>query len=252
MKQIIIIISFIISFLYAKEKIHYTKSKNNLENPFFGYKEIIKKKKDENTTAKKIIIPKNLDKLSAKEINKLIEKAKDIAVMNPTNENVRKYLYLQTYVFKKSEEFMNKFKEVILENPEFNIAADIAKGTFAKIAATKEKFRKRKSFWEKMVNKIGLVVFLDMNQKAINEAQTRVLYFIKRDLPNLVIKIISIQEQKELAKMKKVLDTPDIFIIYKNKNNKAKWYRISTGLTTKDEIYNQIYWIFKYVIKEKK
>lgn len=233
--------------LTANEAIQYTQSTNGLSHPFFGYKKVIEKE-DENKTKKSVSIPKDLDKLSADEINKIIKESKKIAVSFPTVQNIQKYIKLQNYAMKKSEKFMTKWQQALLKDSSLDLSAPIAKGTFARNAATFQAASKREQFWKDNIDKIGIVVFFNTNETSINKAQNRVLYFIKKDYQNMAITTLFKQEHKNLSSKHGVKVTPDIFIVYKDEEDAAQWYRVKTGLTTKDKILDQIDFVYKYLI----
>jgi conjugal transfer pilus assembly protein TraF len=236
--------------LNISANVEYGESQNGLTHPFFGYKKVIEKE-DENQTKKTITIPKNLDQLTADQLSKIIKDSKKIAVAFPTDQNIHKYITLQNHATKKSEDFAIKWQQAILKDSSLDLSASAAKSTFARNASTADKAQKRASFWQKYIDKIGVVVFFSKNESSVNQAQNKVLFFLKQDYPELAIRTVFKDEHPKLAKEHGVGVTPDIFIVYKDKEENANWYRVKAGLTTKNQILNNIDFIYQYFITPK-
>lgn len=103
---------------------------------------------------------------------------------------------------------------------------------------------------EENINNIGIVAFFDKKEEEINTAQNKVLFFLNQDYPSLAIRTIFKDEHSSLVEEHKVGVTPDIFLVYKDEEENANWYRVKAGLTTKDEILDNIDFVYKYFIKE--
>ena len=248
MIKILNLIFIILLNLYSAEDMQYTNSKNGLTHPFFGYREEIIKEENKNEVKKSVDIPKNLDKMTTDEISKLIEDSKKIAVSFPTDENIHNYIQLQNHATKKSEDFALKWQQALLKDSSLDLSATAAKSTFARNASTADKTRKRANFWKENINNIGIVAFFDEKEKEVNTAQNKVLFFLTQDYPKLAIRTIFKEEHSSLIKEHGVGITPDIFIVYKDENANANWYRIKTGLTTKNEILDNIDFVYEYFI----
>ncbi len=236
--------------LYSAENIEYTESKNGLTHPFFGYKQEIINDENKDTVKKAVEIPTNLDKMTADEIAKLIEDSKKTAVSFPTDENIHNYIQLQNYATKKSENFAIKWQQAILKDSSLDLSATAAKSTFARNASTADKTTKRAQFWKENIDKIGIVAFFDKKENEVNTAQNKVLYFLNQDYPNLAIRTIFKDEHSSLVQEHKIGVTPDIFIVYKDKDENANWYRVKAGLTTKNEILDNIDFVYEYFISK--
>ena len=207
---------------------------------------------DENkdTVKKAVEIPTNLDKMTADEIAKIIEDSKKIAVSFPTDENIHNYIQLQNHATKKSEDFAIKWQQALLKDSSLDLSASAAKSTFARTASTASKTNTRANFWKENINNIGIVAFFDKKEEEINTAQNKVLFFLNQDYPSLAIRTIFKDEHSSLVEEHKVGVTPDIFLVYKDEEENANWYRVKAGLTTKDEILDNIDFVYKYFIKE--
>lgn len=251
MIKILNLICLILLNLNAAEDIEeYTNSKNGLTHPFFGYKEVIKKEDNKDEIKKSVEIPKDLHKMTADEISKLIVDSKKIAVAFPTDKNIHNYIQLQNHATKKSENFAIKWQQAILKDSSLDLSATAAKSTFARNASTADKANKRAQFWKENINKIGIVTFFDKKEKEVNIAQNKVLFFLNKDYPELAIRTIFKDEHSSLIKEHKVGVTPDVFIVYKDENENATWYRVKSGLTTKNEILDNIDFVYEHLISQ--
>lgn len=251
MIKILNLICLILLNLNAAEDIEeYTNSKNGLTHPFFGYKEVIKKEDNKDEIKKSVEIPKDLHKMTADEISKLIVDSKKIAVAFPTDKNIHNYIQLQNHATKKSENFAIKWQQAILKDSSLDLSATAAKSTFARNASTADKANKRTQFWKENINKIGIVTFFDKKEKEVNIAQNKVLFFLNKDYPELAIRTIFKDEHSSLIKEHGVGVTPDVFIVYKDENENATWYRVKSGLTTKNEILDNIDFVYEHFISQ--
>ena len=241
-----IMILLIVVNINAQE---YGKSENGLTHPFFGYKKQIIKE-DENQSKKTVIIPKNLENLSADELSEVIKDSKKIAVAFPTDDNIHNYITLQNHATKKSEDFAIKWQQAILRDSSLDLSASAAKSTFARNATTADKAQKRANFWKKHIDKIGVVVFFNKNETSVNQAQNKVLFFLNKDYPELAIRTIYKNDHPALVEKHGVEVTPDIFVVYKDKENNPNWYRVKAGLTTKNQILDNIDFVYQYFITE--
>ncbi|MBP6714057.1 MAG: conjugal transfer protein TraF [Aliarcobacter sp.] len=247
--KLIVLVFLTINLLFA-ENIEYSESKNGLTHPFFGYKKQIIKEENKDEVKKVVDIPKNLDKMTVDEIAKLIEDSKKIAVSFPTDKNINSYIKLQNYATQKSEDFAIKWQQALLKDSSLDLSASAAKSTFARTASTASKTNTRANFWKENINNIGIVAFFDKKEEEINTAQNKVLFFLNQDYPSLAIRTIFKDEHSSLVEEHKVGVTPDIFLVYKDEEENANWYRVKAGLTTKDEILDNIDFVYKYFIKE--
>jgi conjugal transfer pilus assembly protein TraF len=256
MKKALSLVILILTSSFSNEEPQYSESINGLTHPFFGYKkEILKEELEqqkEEERKKVVIIPKDLDKMTADELNKHISDSKKIAVAFPTDKNLHNYIYLQNFATKKSEDFTIKWQQAILKDSSLDLSASAAKSTFARNASTAEKSKKRDEFWKENIDRVGIVAILDAKEEELNIAQNKVLYFLNKDYPTLAIRTIYKDEHKALADKNGVGVTPDIFIVYKDNEENANWYRIKAGLTTKNEILDNIDFVYEHFIKKGK
>lgn len=242
--------------------------KNNLEG-WFAYKDAnLTEKLEDNTTKKDtakfpagkkpkktVEIPEDLEELSAKEFEALITEAKEISTMNPTKDNVRKFIILQNFVQKKADQLTSTWGEVMLENPELDISVNIAKTSFAKSAMSESSKTEKKAFFSEFSKHMTVVMFYDSNKREVTSKQDDVMNFISYDYPEIKQLKIDINNKKadELFAKLKISDErlPDIWLMIDFEGKQA-WKRVAIGLSTQDKIMNKVYEYSKKIFKEEK
>lgn len=242
--------------------------KNNLEG-WFAYKDanLTEKLEDNNTKKdttkfpagkkpKKIVeIPEDLEEISAKEFEALITEAKEISTMNPTKDNVRKFIILQNFVQQKADALTSTWGEVMLENPELDISVNIAKTSFAKSAMGEASKTEKKAFFSKFSKYMTVVMFYDGNKREVTTKQDDVMNFISYDYSEIKQLKIDINNKKanELFARLKISEErlPDIWLII-DFDGKQAWKRVAIGLSTQDKIMNKIYEYSKEIFQEEK
>lgn len=240
--------------------------KNNLEG-WFAYKDanLTEKLEDNNTkkntakfpagkkTKKIVEIPEDLEELSAKEFEALITEAKEISTMNPTKDNVRKFIILQNFVQQKADQLTSTWGEVMLENPELDISVNIAKTSFAKSAMSDSYKTQKKTFFSKFSKYMTVVMFYDSNKREVTTKQDDVMNFISYDYPEIKQLKIDINNKKanELFTKLKISDErlPDIWLMI-DFDGKQAWKRVAIGLSTQDKIMNKVYEYSKKIFQK--
>ena len=233
---------------------------NMLKDNFFGYhdKKYYSKKdkanKKENKQPQIIITEKYLQTLNSEQYRKLKQKIKDIAVMKPTEQNVKNNLIMTKFEDTKATNYMNKYQEVILKNPNLDLGFNVEKSTFGRKIEAQVKQKEKDDFWKKNIDRISVVTFYNDDEIMKNESVEIVLNWLKLDYPKLSIRLIDINSSLGKNTLKRYdlkVYTPDIFILYRQKDNKPFWHRVAHGVVSKDEILNKIYFVFKNVIGDK-
>ncbi len=226
---------------------------------WFAYKDPKENVEDKNATKEqesknKFVMPKDLNQLTAKEFEKLITDAKELATMKPTKENVRNLIVLQNFMHQKADEMTDTWADVMLENPELDMSVNIAKTSFARNAfntATKEE---KKEIFEKYSKYFHLILFYNSDNVEVSKQQDKVFEFIRYNHPEIKQLKIDVNNQKASALFKKLKInhdiTPDIWLMI-DLDGKQKWKRVAVGLSTQDKILNKVYEYGKE-IKDKK
>jgi conjugal transfer pilus assembly protein TraF len=195
------------------------------------------------------ITEEKLEKMSAKELEAKLESLKDIAVSNPTKENLANYILAQNVAVKRSEKFASVWQEVLLEKSELDIAAPLAKSGFEKNVKIMQRGSDTKNFWEQNIDKIGFVVFVDPKDEVANESMQRVYFLLSEELRGLtskkpVIRFVDISKNEHFKDSLGIVTTPDNFIVYSDDNGEPIYKRIKAGVATKAELLKNVRFVY--------
>jgi len=196
------------------------------------------------TTVENNITKEKLENMSAKELEAVIINLKDVAVSNPTKENVANYILAQNVAVKRSEQFATVWQKVLLEKSELDIAAPLSKSGFENNIKIVQRTQDNTQFWRENVDKIGFIVLIDPKNKVANESIERVYFLLSEEIEHMtqkkpVIRFVDVVQNQELAKELGVVTTPDNFIIV-NENGTPSYKRIKAGVATKVELLDMV------------
>ena len=223
------------------------KTKEANINPF-DLKEIMKLPDDKFMRS---IPVNNLDMYSADAFQKVFKRAKGIAVMHPTRENV--------YVVKKMQKFMtdqaSKFArvwyvETIQHENELGYP-EIKATSFAKTTAYYRKKEEIEKFFKKHIDDLGFVVFYNPKDKMANTREKWTIEGFKKKYGNYDFVWVDVTKRPDLVKKFNIKELPDNFFVYKNKKGEGVWIRIKAGLPTESELVNNTIFMFKNIIDKK-
>ena len=174
------------------------------------------------------------------EIRKIQKEAQAIAIMHPTYENVKEYKKLMMWISEKSREYAKM--DYLVSKTESQISSYLAErpsAPWARRAYFKTKFKNMEEIIAKYKDKAGLVIF-----------ETATCPYCKRQKPIIKrftekygweVKWVEITERPVAARRLQVNTVPDIFLVL-NREGKAVWQRIATGLQTLSSLEKQIIW----------
>lgn len=194
------------------------------------------KKKEE----KVVVIPwSRLKDMTAKEIRELMTNTLEVAVTNPTYENVREYLRLQKWVLERSRKFQEVASLVNMTDPELSSyvgkipSSKVAKDVY--MSETQERMRKKLDEYR---DRAGLLVAVS-ERCGYCKAFKRMakLFFV----PNTgwKIKYIDVDEYPAFAYRMQVSSVPDIFLAVMGQEPFV--IRIGTGYLTETELIERVY-----------
>ena len=259
MKKNILLIFFLISYLYANsDKIdYYNDSKRGWhyyeKEPVFDEKKdnnIKKKEQDLSDNAFMKNIPlDNLNSLSVKEYTQTFTRAKEIATMKPTKENVMILQRMNKWQMEQSERFAKVWSVNAIENPalEFPEIAETKFGRNVKFEAEKQKTKK---FFADKKDSLGFAIFMSSKDKEGYQSQKEVYDFIYREF-GIESEFIDIDYNKDLIQRFKLTTSPENFFVYKNKKGEVIWHRIKAGFITQDAVIENTMFLFENAIMEK-
>jgi len=225
---------------------------------WFYYKKIQKKKKKEEKKEKqkmsdqkfmKSISINSLSSMQSKEFRKAFARAKGIAVMNPTKENVRIVQMMNKWQTDQSEKFARVWAINMLENPNLEYPK-IAKDKFSRSVQFHQKEKEIDDFFSKHKNDLGYVVFYSMRNEMAYKRQKIVFNALSKKY-GTTVEYINTDEQPKMIKKFKLVTTPENFFIYKNSKGEAIWMRVKSGLATQEEIVKNTMFLFNNAIMEK-
>jgi len=224
---------------------------------WFYYKEEHKKKKEEEKQQQKksdqefmkSIPINNLDSMQAKEFSEAFSKAKEIAVMSPTKENVQIVQMMNKWQTDQSEKYAKVWTVNMLENPNLEYP-DIAKDKYARSAQFHQKEKEIDDFFAKHKDDLGFVVFFAMKNKMAYKRQ-EIVFNSLQEKYKTTVEYVNTDVQPDMIKKFKLATTPESFFIYKNSKGEAIWMRVKSGLATQEEIVKNTMFLFENAIMEK-
>lgn len=116
----------------------------------------VKKKKQAKPAEKKVDL-KSLK--SFDEVNKEVTRLREVAIFNPTEENVLAYMKAQEYVMSKSAMFADVARRVVWKNPEIDGNARQPIASYAALSKRERITEKRNKTMEEIAVNHGLVFF---------------------------------------------------------------------------------------------
>lgn len=179
-----------------------------------------------------------LDLLDPDEINRLERESRKIAVMRPSEKNVREYMRYKNWLVDKAQVFTDTTKILAKTDPELaSRIAGIPTSAYAKEAQTRFKQEAAEEIFRGSGQKTGLVVMVQEGCIYCKD-QVPVVELFARTY-GWDVQYIDIQEKPSLAQKLDVRPVPDLFIVL-NRNDQAVWQRIGIGLHTLDELKRSV------------
>lgn len=188
----------------------------------------------------KVIVPwDRIDKIKPSELRKIYTEALDVAIANPTYENVREVKRLEMYMTKKARKYQEVASLVVMTDPELAAYTGmIASQTPARIAYMETK---QEEIYRKLVRyrqKAGLIVAVRKGCSYCRAFKQMVAtYFIPRT--GWSVKYVDIDENPNFARNMSVYAVPDVFLAIKEE--KPFIVRIATGYVSFNELIGRIY-----------
>ena len=250
--NLILTILFVSSQLYATNEFF-----ENGKEGWFYYKSDKKKKqlknkkedKKKDQEFMKSIPLNNLSSMQAKEFRETFSKAKEIATMNPTKQNVQIVQIMNKWQTDQSEKFARVWSINMLENPNLEYP-DIAKDKYARSAQFHQKEKETIKFFKKHKENLGYVVFYSM-QNEMSYKRQKIVFDALEKKYDTTVEYVNTDEQSDMIKKFKLATTPESFFIYKNSKAEAIWMRVKSGLATQEEIIKNTMFLYENAIMEK-
>lgn len=202
-----------------------------------------KEKKEKKEEKKELVvrIPWNeLDKMKPSEIRKIAEEAREIAIANPTYENVREYYRFQVWMLKKASKFQEMAYLVAMTDPYVASYAGMIPNDFLGRTAYLS------SEWQKKYNKVvayrdraGLLVAVKKGCPYCEVfKQVLEMHFIPQT--GWAVKFVDVDENPNFARNLQIFGVPDTFLVVKG--DKPFILRIATGPLSYEALVERVYW----------
>ena len=195
-------------------------------------------------------IPLNsLDQLTAEEFRKINKRAKEIAVMKPTRENVIIVKRLNKFMTDQADKYARVWYAVTLQNPQLQYPS-IKTTPYQLTPDWYKKQKEIKDFYAKYKNKLGYVVFYDPRNKIIEKR----LHFVYDDIAKqygIYVKYIDVTKRPDLVAKFRIKSLPDNFFVYSKDDKNGIWVRFMTGLPTNTEVIKNTMFMFNNVVSPK-
>lgn len=205
-------------------------------------KEERKEKKKESKKEERRILQKTrveipwdiIDRLDTEEIAKLEEESRKIAIMYPTEENVREYYRLQRYIVQKARNFalqigaVSRGEPAMFQRPQYPVVRELQ---------WEERQRKLSEVFSRFRNRAGIVV-VSQKDCPYCQAFSPVLRAFAEDTL-WQTREIYMEENPQLAVNLGTELTPDIFLVI-NRNGRNEWHRIGSGFMPLEELKRSV------------
>jgi len=187
-----------------------------------------------------------LDTLSVPDLRDLGDRAREIAVGQPTRENVFRYVYVQKYMVEKSEMFAKAWQVVLLEHPEMSDKETRGGSESSRPLVRDALNLSAKKRVAELSDNAALLFFFDPDCPYCQREERILVWFEEKN--NWYIKRINIRDNPDLAERFGVEEVPDMWILYKNPDGSPFYYRVRAGYLTLDEIEESISFLYEHVI----
>ena len=237
----------------------YTTQAHSLSG-YFGYQDPLIKSENNQTNKKTSNIDLKKEKilaraltnpksLTATQFKNIQSYAKDKAVMQQTEKSIKDWMILNNFTIKSADSFQKKQRIVLFKNPKLYEAGDLAKSGYAQKSDTQAAAKKQLKLINKLTSKIVLFSFFGNEAENIRSSQERVLWYIHQDFPKMTIINADIRQNNGLYEKLGEKVTPSLWMAYKDKYDKAHWYRVLGGIATKNAVLDNIQFIYENIIK---
>jgi conjugal transfer pilus assembly protein TraF len=152
-----IAIILMITALYANAEVFY----NQNEQGWYWYDE--NKIQNENDVLHNPQMTIESAKIELETLKQSIEDKKALALMYPTEQNIKEYVQLQNEVNRRSEEFAMTWQKVIIKNPELDHTVKNPTNAVARRVYHEDQAQQKKSSVSSFTNKYGLFFFFRSN-----------------------------------------------------------------------------------------
>lgn len=179
-----------------------------------------------------------IDQIDPEQIAEMERESQKIALMYPTDRNVKEHRLLQKYVVKKSVAYAKTGDRLGRSDTELATwRAEMPNAAFKRDVKTRESYKKSEDVLQSYAQKAGLVVITKQGC-GYCERQIPILNMLKEET-GFTYKEVDMSEAPTAVMNLGVATTPDIFLVL-NQGGKARWQRVASGLNSLGEIKQAI------------
>ena len=179
-----------------------------------------------------------IDRLPPSKIREIYNRALDVAIMNPSYENVLEVKKLEDYMVKKARKFAEVAFAVSISDPHLSeVNLRIPTGVSARAVALAEEKRRKKEKLAFYRDRAGLIVAVTKTCPYCREMKRIIeTYFIPYS--GWEVLYVDVDENREFARRMSVYSVPDVFIAIRGEEPFV--LRIATGLVTGEELVDRV------------
>lgn len=229
------------------EKSYWDKSKEG----WFWYEKALKEKKPEEEEEVKLysrpLNEETLGNMRLDELKALAEELKKMAIEDPNEESVRRYLVVQKYITDRAERFAKMWQIVLLKHPELNPEVKSPPSEAGRAVLAEVERRKLEATLKELKGRAALVFFkkegcpfCEKEEPIMEEFKKRYGWFVKE---------VDVGKEPELASSFRVSSVPDLWLIYRNPDDSPFYFRVKAGFATLSEVEEGIGFVYENAVK---
>ena len=199
--------------------------------------------------------PHYLNNLSATEYKKMYEHVTNIAVMQPTKDNVAAYMYMTNFTRVKSLIFAHAVTDYTMNNPKYNMIKKLGETSWSYNAYHSQENDEVKQMIELHKDNLGIIVFIK-DGCPFCEKQLPVLNWLQSDYHIDVVAAslnqcpantnnIQCMVNPAAFKLYNVQYEPTIVLVIRQADGSPKFEPVGVGLTDEVTLVNRIYYFVK-------
>lgn len=199
--------------------------------------------------------PEYLNHLTAEQFRKMYRQITDNAVMHPTEENIKAYMFMTNFLRLKALVFAHSVNDFVLSNPKYNMIKEIGETSWSAFNYEKISAEERKAFVKLHRRNMGIMAFIK-NGCPFCMKQIPVLSWFKADY-GLDVLLVSMNGCPENTMGLPCIHRPQAFYAYgiryeptillviRSRNNRPAFYPVGLGLTSEETLSKRVYYYAK-------
>lgn len=196
--------------------------------------------------------PKYLNNLTAEQFREMYKKVTDIAVMHPTEKNIKAYMFMTNFLRLKALVFAHSINDFVMANPKFNRIKETGETSWSAFSESAISRKRIKDFIKEHSRNMGLLVFIK-NGCPYCMKQIPVLTWFKADY-GIDILLVSMNgcpentmglpctNDPQAFYTYRIEYEPTIILVVRGRNNRPAFFPIGVGMTNGERISKRIYY----------